>query len=164
MQKLQEAIDYILSETYLQEVNNNLKWCSHGSNVFDYFEENELEYEFSNSKTRKKILKSYIHQRTQEILDEIKTESPSFLYRAIYAEKIENDEGFFGYYWSARSDTNPYVESRDENEFLLTIQFHDDIVDWIETFKSRMDYCYGSKEKEYFLKNMQVKLVCFEQI
>lgn len=164
MQNLQNAIDFILSDDYLKEVMDTLKWCSHGSDVFDYFEYEGLEYEFANSRERKIIIKDYIKKRTKEIINEFKEESPEFLYRAIYCNKVESHFDFYGYYWSAREDTCPYIEIQNENEFLLIISFHDSLIDWIETLKSRMDFLYGKKEKEYFLTKEKVSLVDIKQI
>lgn len=164
MQNLQNAIDFILSDDYLNEVLETLKWCSHGSNVFDYFEYEELEYEFADSRERKRIIKNYINQRTKEIIKEFKAESPEFLYRAIYCNQVESSFDFYGHYWSAKEDTCPYVEIKNENEFLLTISFNSLLIDWIETLKSRMDFLYGKKEKEYFLIKENVSLVNIKQI
>lgn len=164
MQNLQNAVDYILSEEYLKEVLNTSKWCSHGSDIFEYFEYEGLEFEFANSQERTQIVKAYIKNRTKEIINEIEEEAPMFLYRAIYCDQIKTKTDFYGYYWSAREDTCPYVEIQDEKEFLLKIEFNENLIDWIETFKSRMDFLYGEREKEYFLKKEKVTLINFKQI
>lgn len=164
MQRLQKAVNYILSEEYLLEVLETLKWCSHGSDIVEYFIDNGLEEEFAFSKERKKIIKKYLNFRIAEVLKELETESPEFLYRAIYCFERPEKVGFFGCFWSSDEKTNPCVELRREKEFLLTIKYDENLIDWKETLKSRMDFLYGSKEKEYYLIEREVEIFSVKEI
>ncbi len=164
MQKLQKAVDYILSEEYLLEVLRTLKWCSHGSDIVEYFIDNDFEEEFAFSKERKKIVKSYLKYRIREILKELELESPEFLYRAVYCSEKPEKHGFFGFFWSSNEKTNPCVELRGDKEFLLKIKYEESLIDWKETLKSRMDYLYGNKEQEYYLIEKEVELFSIKEI
>lgn len=164
MQKLHQAVDYILSEEYLLEVLANFKWCSHGSNIIEYFIDQDFEEEFVFSKERKNIIKKYLKYRVKEVLKELEFESPEFLYRTIYSPKKPEYNGFFGFFWSSDKNTNPCVELRNEREFLLSVKYDESLIDWKETLKSRMDFLYGSKEKEYYLFQKEIKLFDIKEI
>lgn len=90
MTNLKKAVTYITSKSYVDFVIKNNTWCEHGSNLFDYFEDQGLEYEFANSKEKRKIVESYIKQRLSLILIELKYENPHTLYRAIFSKKKPN--------------------------------------------------------------------------
>ena len=164
MQRLQKAVDYILSEEYLLEVLETLKWCSHGSNIIEYFIDNGFEEDFAFSKERKKIIKRYLNFRVKEVLQELEIESPEFLYRAVYCSEKPKDRGFFGFFWSSDELTNPCVELKKEKEFLLSIKYEENLIDWKETLKSRMDFLYGKKEKEYYLIKKEIELFNIKEI
>lgn len=164
MQNLNIAIEYIKSEEYLSWVVSNLKWCEHGSNLIDYFDYEGLEEEYANSNERKIIVKRYIQSRIREILKEFKEEQQELLYRTIYSNSTPNEYDFYGHFWSSREDTNPCVEQDFNEEYLLTCAFDSEIIDWVETLKSRMDFLYGKKEKEYYLKKCKIKLINIEKI
>lgn len=159
MVNLKNAVQYILSEEYLNWVMESGRFCEHGSKTVHYFDDEDLMMEYSNSKDRKKILKKYIQEKIQTIIEDIEYEAPEFLYRAIYAKEMPLLNGFFGHYWSSREDTNICVElDSQQKEYLLSIRFDSAPIDWIETLKSRLDYCYGDNEKEYFFKENIVRL------
>lgn len=162
MQNLQDAIFFIESDEYLEFVVRTNKWCSHGSNIIEYFEDSDMIYEFSNYSLKKKILKKYIKLKLKEILDTIKEENPSFLYRAIYSDDKSFNYGFYGHHWSFNKNTNICYEISNMPEVLLVIKFDYDIIDWKETLMARLDYLFGEKEKEYYLKNESVPIFHFE--
>lgn len=156
---LEKAKHYILSKEYLDYVIQTGRWCEHGSSIFNYFDCEDLIIEYSNSKERRQIMKSYIKERLEDILFNLENESPQKLYRVIYADCKPSKKGFFGHYWSSREDTNACVEiEQTKKEYLLTAFFDHCEVDWIETLKSRLDFAYGEREQEYYLKKFDVIL------
>ena len=60
--------------------------------------------------------------------------------------------------------TNPCVELKKEKEFLLSIKYEENLIDWKETLKSRMDFLYGKKEKEYYLIKKEIELFNIKEI
>lgn len=159
MNHIEKAIQFILSEDYLDFVVSNNKWCHHGSSIIHFFEDEELIFEYGNTRLKKKIIKDYIQDKINSILLDIEDESPEFLYRAVYLEKKPKEKDFYGFFWSSKEVTAPCIENTKElNEYLLEIEYNETIVDWKETLMSRMDYVYGDREKEYYLKDKIVSL------
>lgn len=161
---LKSEINYILSDSYLNFVIKNEKWCHHGSHILKYFDYEDLVLEYANSKERKQILKKYIQTRLNEILTEFEVEKPEFLYRALYLENKPKFYDFFGYFWSSDEKTNACVKLNTKPTYLLKISFDFNIIDWQQTLMSRMDFVFGEKEKEYYLKNENVSLIDYFQI
>lgn len=149
-EKIQNAINYIISEHYLNEVISTSKFCSHGSNIIHYFEENDLLEEYVNTIRKKKIIKDYINKNIcnikENLFEELKLGK---LYRSILIDKLDKNKGNFGLYWSSSRNTSACVQN-DKNikEYLLEIDTDINKVNFIETIKSRLDVIHGEKEKE----------------
>lgn len=159
MTTLKKAISYILSNEYLNYVISTGQWCHHGSEIFNFYDCEDLIMEYSNTYQRRSVMKAYIKEKLVDILDDLDCEKPDFLYRAIYANKEPMLNGFFGHYWSSREDTNICVEIDNERtEYLLCLAFDESLVNWVETLKSRLDYAYGEREQEYYLLEKEVFL------
>ena len=157
--KIEKEVMYILSDEYLNSVLSSGKWCYHGSNIIHYFEDNEFEIEYGNSRDKRYILKRYIKEQINKIIKDLKDENPTMLYRSINAKEKPDYLNFFGHFWSSKENTAPCVRNDDNSdEYLLTINFDSDMVDWKQTLSSRMDYVYGDREKEYYLKHKNIKL------
>lgn len=156
---IENAVQFILSDNYLDSIVATNKWCEHGSNIIELFEDNDKLFEFSNTKMKKEILKKYIKEKLDEILINLEYENPKFLYRALYLDSKPKKEDFYGFFWSSREDTNPCYDIESQlDEYVLIIEYDKHIVNWIETLKSRMDYLYGDREQEYYLLEKNVKL------
>lgn len=159
MKHLKKAIQFILSEEYLNFVTRTGKWCHHGSKTIHYFEDEDLVLEYANSRERKSIVKEYIRDKIENIEYDIEDEKPDTLYRAVYLKEKPSEKDFFGFFWSSKPLTAPCVKKESNlEEYLLEIDFNDDVVDWKETLMSRMDFVYGDREKEFYLKDIDVSL------
>jgi hypothetical protein len=161
--KIKEAI---LSNEIINNIVKSNRWgINHGSNIIEYFIDNDLEIEYGDSKLRKKIIKEYISKKINHVFNDILNESPDFLYRSVYLREAPEVKGVFGIYWSSKELTAPCVEHSYGTEYLLKIDFNNSLVDWTKTILSRLDYIYGEQEKEYQLfNNVLTTLVNYEEI
>lgn len=161
IEKIEKAINYIISEHYLNEVIYTSKFCSHGSNIIHYFEENDLLEEYVNTILKKKIIKDYINKNIKNIKESLFEEIKlGKLYRSILIDKLDKNKGNFGVYWSSSRNTSACVQNnKNINEFLLEIEIDINQINFIETIKSRLDFIHGEKEKEIQLyKDSQVMI------
>ena len=54
---------------------------------------------------------------------------------------------------SSKCITAPCVKEKNNcNEYLLQLDFDENLIDWKETLMSRMDFVYGDREKEFLSK------------
>lgn len=160
---LEQAKDYILSDNYISEILNTNKWVENGSEIMDYFYENSLMHQYANTKEKKLILSKYIKERLTEFLENLDFElQDKTLYRSIYLKEKPENKGKFGNCWSSRSDT--YACTSQEygmDEYILEIDYNEEIIDWERTLKSRIDFMFGEREKEFFIKDIEISLKSF---
>lgn len=159
-----EIIEKILSEECLNEIINSERWgIFHGSHIIEYFIDNDLELEYACSKSRKKILKRYIVNKLPIIFSNIENEQKKFLYRSVYLNEKPKIKDKFGIFWSSDKNTAPCVQHNGGEEFLLKIDFDNDIINWKNTILSRLDYLYGDNEKEYQILDEKVNLISYKK-
>ncbi len=159
MKTLNDYQNYLLSDTVINEIAATGKWSSHGSSIYEYFDEQDMLDCMADSRLRKVELKRYLKDKSKEIFDSIETESPKFLYRSVYTKSLNNlkDREYFGIYWSSNPLTAPCVEKREgELEARITIEYDDSIIDWQQTLRSRIDFLYGDREFEFQIKKGEV--------
>ena len=144
----------LLSDEYINNVANSGYWVGEhhkGSHILEYFLDNNLEIEYANSSSRKRIIKNYIEQKIDSILNELESFEGLTLFRSMYLRALpETTTGHFGIFWSTRNNTVPCVEKTNPSdiEVLLSTPFISEKVNWVETVKSRLDYLFGDKEEE----------------
>ena len=156
----------ILSNQVINAIIKAGRWgVDHGSDIIEYFIDNELEMEYGDSRLRKTIIKEYIKKNITNIFNDIEEEQQDFLYRSLYLKSDPKKEDFFGVYWSSKQTTAPCVDHNLGFEYLLQIRFNNDNIDWVKTILSRLDYIHGNREKEFQLfSNNIVSLIKFTKI
>ena len=50
-------------------------------------------------RTRKSVLKEYIHNKINDIINDLEYEAPEVLYRAIYLDSDPKKSDFYGHFW-----------------------------------------------------------------
>lgn len=165
------GLTHFAKESYIEKIIELDKFCQHGSwlsecdELFESFEDkypNALDCK----KERKSLLMEWMPFRIRHISNEIMDELNYFkkLYRGVYLSEdsinaIKNSKGrvpvdMVGIYWSSRSDTysfSPKEIAATDKDVLLTIELETSIVDWYETFVSRIDFINGDQEQEFRL-------------
>lgn len=166
MKTLNDFLEYLLSNEVIDEISTTGKWSHHGSSIYEYFEDQELTDFIGDSKLRKQEIRNYLKQKANEIFRDIQEEDPEYLYRSVYTNspnklKLQDE---FGIFWSSNPQTTPCVKKRDGDfEVLITIEYDREIINWKETLRSRIDFLYGDREKEYqLLSGKKVAIKSFE--
>ena len=155
----------ILSDKIINQIISSERWgIFHGSHIIEYFIDNDMEFEYANSSLRKKIIKQYISKKINLIFNDILEENPEILYRSVYLNKEPKNKGNFGIYWSSKQNTSPCIQHDCGDEYLLKIKFNNNVVNWVDTVLSRLDYIHGDREKEYQLYDKEVSLISFEKV
>ncbi len=150
LKKIQEIL---LSDTVINKIVNTKKWSYHGTDIISLFEDIDNVYAYSNSKERYKVVRKYIEIKCVSIFNNLKAEQKDFFYRSLYLCSEINLNNLLGPYWSSNENTSPCISKEYGKEYLLKIDFNENIIDWKETLLSRIDYIHGDREMEYHLKS-----------
>lgn len=162
--------DILLSSEHIQRISECNNWIVQGhkgSTVLDYFlDEGFSEFDYVNSQRRKEIIKAYLSNNIEIVLEDLSSFNFNFLYRSIYVKKDALiNKASYGLFWSTCSSTTPCVPNPGSSfsEVLLTIKFDESQINWLETVRSRLDPLFGDKEQEIQLKkDVKIKLMNVE--
>lgn len=165
--------EFAQNDTYIEELFKYKKWSSHGSYIFDNSEFMEIFIDkfpnFHNDfDSFKKLMHYWLPLRINYIVDSIIDELnySKNIYRKLY---VNNDHFLFleknntisvsdvGVFWSSFKYVDAYnVDPNNSNKMKaikLKSTFNNDNINWIETFRSRIDFENGDDECEFYLKN-----------
>lgn len=152
----------ILSNENINRIALSGYWVTgnHGSQIIDYFEDNELEYEYADSTLRKKVIKKYLSENIDSVLDDLEYLDGIDIYRTIYIKELpDSHEAALGRFWSTRPDTNPCIDNKltESLEVTFKTKAKRELIDYFETALSRLDYVFGSREKEIQINDVSVR-------
>ncbi|WP_210499494.1 hypothetical protein [Vibrio crassostreae] len=165
---------HFATEEFVDRVIAKEHFCAHGSDMSEWDELYEAyEDKYPNASTNKgelrKLLMDWMPLRINYIVNDIVSELDyqKTLYRAVAftsesLQSLKENGGELaveqvGVYWSHRACTNrqrllPKGKEEQYADVRLKIDFKKEIVDWYETFLSRMDFLHGDGEMEYQLR------------
>lgn len=190
LMKLKPSIEaYFLSDEYIDNVIKTQMWSSHGTGIFDDTDYlYDFEDQFGDTENNKDELKAYLKHwlpfRLRYIFNELEHElkNNTIIYRSMYLKedakvevlnkiKKETTVESIGIYWSTTSNVSPFdcdmSTMKGGYEVLLSTPLIFESINWIETFRSRIDFINGDCEQEIQLNppyNVLVNAVSVEKV
>lgn len=166
------GISNFVNDQYIEKVIETRKFCDHGSTLddcyelFEYFEDDFLNPLEDNS-VLKDFLSFWLPLRIKYIANEI--ESELNYYNTLKRQMLVTPEEYkqfsllankntsvssLGVYWSSRDETYAQVLPDSENKtetILFSVNYDFDLIDWVGTIESRIDFLNGDIEQEFKL-------------
>lgn len=168
----QNYLEYFTSDEYIDSILKSGKWSSHGSDIEVFLEEKSYcdfypeeliglsRKKVLTSEVFKEYLRDWIPKRLNYIDSELSRDVKGFpleILRTVYltddevTSLIKGEKRDVGKYWSTHAP-ELYGAGPEKGEgkspYTVIAKVNHDDVNWLETYRSRIDFCNGDDECE----------------